>query len=224
MRKWFFQYQKKVAISSQKFAHFRISENRFSDIRNYFLIWRNIYWYSYSALHTLLLVWITFYWAQLLGLLISMVKILETREIWIYMFQSTLKKYANIVSYIKEVCYGMTCPMRWQDSRHTMAFVFIVLHVLCFKPIHIAPLKFLCISLIYVCISVQRNQFMSFNNQLPVVEQYNYQILLLYKMWWYYNKFDSTNSLAVCYWCVKVPQCGYMEHGLKLIMFYGQNI
>ena len=46
------------------------------------------------------------------------------------------------------------------------------------------------------------------------------QILLLYKMWGYHNKFDSTKSLRICYWCVKIPQCGYMGHGLKLITFY----
>ena len=38
-------------------------------------------------------------------------------------------------------------------------------------------------------------------------------------MWWYY-KFDSPKSLGVCYWCVKIPQHGYMEHGLKHILFY----
>ena len=38
------------------------------------------------------------------------------------------------------------------------------------------------------------------------------QILMLYKTWGYYNKFDS---LGVCYWCAKVQQCGYMEHGSK---------
>ena len=49
------------------------------------------------------------------------------------------------------------------------------------------------------------------------------QILLLYKTWWYYNKFDSTKSLGVCYWSVKIPQCSYMGLGLKLIMFYVQK-
>ena len=39
----------------------------------------------------------------------------------------------------------------------------------------------------------------------------------------YYNKFDSTISLGVCYWCVKIPQCGFIGHGLKLITFYVQN-
>ena len=49
------------------------------------------------------------------------------------------------------------------------------------------------------------------------------QILLLYKMWRYSNKFDSPKSLGVCYWCVKIPQCGYMEQGLKQIAFYVQQ-
>ena len=31
------------------------------------------------------------------------------------------------------------------------------------------------------------------------------QILLLYKTWWYNNKFDSTKSLVVRYRCVKIP-------------------
>ena len=44
------------------------------------------------------------------------------------------------------------------------------------------------------------------------------QILLLYKTWQYYNKFDSTKSVGVHYRCVKIPQCGYMEHGLKDII------
>ena len=29
--------------------------------------------------------------------------------------------------------------------------------------------------------------------------------------------------IGVCYWCVKIPQCGYMEHGLKHITFYVQK-
>ena len=49
------------------------------------------------------------------------------------------------------------------------------------------------------------------------------QILLLYKTWGYYNKCDSTKSLGVCYWCVRIPQCGYMVHGLKLKAFYVQK-
>ena len=49
------------------------------------------------------------------------------------------------------------------------------------------------------------------------------QILLLYKTWWYYNKFACTKSLGACYWCVTIPQCGFMEHGLKHITFYVQK-
>ena len=33
----------------------------------------------------------------------------------------------------------------------------------------------------------------------------------------------TTKSLAVCCWCVKIPRCGYMGHGLKLITFYVQK-
>ena len=42
-------------------------------------------------------------------------------------------------------------------------------------------------------------------------------------MWRYYNKFDSTKPLRVRYRCVKIPQRGYMEHGLKDIAFYVQK-
>ena len=49
------------------------------------------------------------------------------------------------------------------------------------------------------------------------------QVLMLCKTWRYYNKFDSPKSLGVCYWCVKIPQCGYMELGLKHISFYVQK-
>ena len=45
-------------------------------------------------------------------MLMSMVIILGARKIWIYMYRNTPKKYANVVSHIKEACYGMTCPMR----------------------------------------------------------------------------------------------------------------
>ena len=41
------------------------------------------------------------------------------------------------------------------------------------------------------------------------------QILLPYKTWRYYNKFDSAKSLVVCYLCAKIQEYGYMEHGLK---------
>ena len=40
-------------------------------------------------------------------------------------------------------------------------------------------------------------------------------ILLLHKTWGNHNKFDSTKSLTVYYWYVKVPQCGYMEHKIR---------
>ena len=46
------------------------------------------------------------------------------------------------------------------------------------------------------------------------------QILLPYKTWRYYNKFDSPKSLGLRYWYVKIQQCGYMKHGLKHISFY----
>ena len=46
------------------------------------------------------------------------------------------------------------------------------------------------------------------------------QILLLYKTWEYYNKFDSMKSFGVSHWYVKITQCGYIEHGLEYITFY----
>ena len=49
------------------------------------------------------------------------------------------------------------------------------------------------------------------------------QILLQYKTWVYYKKIDSTKSMGVCYWCVKIPQPRYMGHGLKVITFYVQK-
>ena len=55
------------------------------------------------------------------------------------------------------------------------------------------------------------------------LHSYISQILLLYKTWWYYNKFDKTRSLGVCYWLVIITQCGHMEHGLKHITFYVQK-
>ena len=36
----------------------------------------------------------------------------------------------------------------------------------------------------------------------------------------YHNKCDSTKSMGTYYWCVRIPQCGYMKHGLKHILFY----
>ena len=39
----------------------------------------------------------------------------------------------------------------------------------------------------------------------------------------YYNKFVPSKSLGVCYWCVKIPQYGYLDHGLKHISFYVQK-
>ena len=48
-------------------------------------------------------------------------------------------------------------------------------------------------------------------------------ILLQCKAWRYYRKFDFTKSLGVRYRCVKIPQCGYMEHGLKYKVFYIQT-
>ena len=49
------------------------------------------------------------------------------------------------------------------------------------------------------------------------------QILRLYKIWGYYNKFDSMKSLGVYYCYVKISKCAYMKHGLEYIMFYVQN-
>ena len=45
-------------------------------------------------------------------------------------------------------------------------------------------------------------------------------ILLLYKTWGYHNKFESLKSFRVCYWYVKMPWCGCVEHGLEYITFY----
>ena len=50
------------------------------------------------------------------------------------------------------------------------------------------------------------------------------QILLLYKMGGYYNKFDSMKSIGIYYLCVKMPKCRYMEHGLKHITFDVQKL
>ena len=49
------------------------------------------------------------------------------------------------------------------------------------------------------------------------------QILRLYKIWGYYNKFDSMKSLGVYYCYVKISKCAYMKHGLEYIMFYVKN-
>ena len=40
----------------------------------------------------------------------------------------------------------------------------------------------------------------------------------------FHNKFDSTISLGVCYWCVKMPHCDYMEYGLNYITFHVKKI
>ena len=48
------------------------------------------------------------------------------------------------------------------------------------------------------------------------------QILLLYKVWVYYNKFDCGiigGILPICQY-VKMPQCGCVEHGLEYTTFY----
>ena len=49
------------------------------------------------------------------------------------------------------------------------------------------------------------------------------QILMLYKAWGHYNIFDSSKSLGVWYWYVKIPHWGYMGHWLKHITFYVQK-
>ena len=141
------------------------------------------------------MVWhLTTYVMMLLWLLMSMVIILGAQAIWIYMYRNTPKNYANVVSHIKELCYGMTCPMRYnnpihlmhlkviivstldEDSPHTMSFVFVILHVPCFKPTHVISLKCLYILCIYVCISsILRLVFYS-----PVCIWYNVGIQLFY--------------------------------------------
>ena len=35
---------------------------------------------------------------------------------------------------------------------------------------------------------------------------------------------SDQGEIALWYWCAKIPQCGYMGHGLKDIGFYVQNI
>ena len=55
------------------------------------------------------------YWIKSMYIILEARKkviILEARKIWVYMYPSTPKKYANVVSHTKEVCYGMTYPMR----------------------------------------------------------------------------------------------------------------
>ena len=49
------------------------------------------------------------------------------------------------------------------------------------------------------------------------------QILLVYKMWEYYNKFTSMKSFRGILLMCQIQQCGYMEHALKSITFYVQK-
>ena len=59
---------------------------------------------------------------------------------------------------------------------------------------------------------------MSYNNQLAVIQQYfasnavTESVEVLQQIWLY-------EIIGVCYWCVNIPQCGYMEHGFKDIAF-----
>ena len=39
----------------------------------------------------------------------------------------------------------------------------------------------------------------------------------------YHNQFDFMKSLELYYWYINLPQCGYVEHGLKYITFYVQK-
>ena len=63
---------------------------------------------------------------------------------------------------------------------------------------------------------------MSYNNHLPVVWQYFTNIAGT-QNGYYWSKFESTKSLGVCYWWVKIPLCGCMEYGLKHIACYVQK-
>ena len=45
------------------------------------------------------------------------------------------------------------------------------------------------------------------------------QMLMLHKVWLYYNKFDSTKSFRVYHWYVQMPRCGCMEHGLYIAVY-----
>ena len=48
------------------------------------------------------------------------VTIQEVPKIWISTYQDVLKNFVNIVSYIKAVCCGMTCPMSRKNPAHLM--------------------------------------------------------------------------------------------------------
>ena len=39
-----------------------------------------------------------------------------------------------------------------------------------------------------------------------------------------FSRSTKAKNRVKCYGCAKIPQCGYMEHGLKDIAFYVQNI
>ena len=63
---------------------------------------------------------------------------------------------------------------------------------------------------------------MSYNNQLPVEQQYFTNIaaiqnVVVLKQIWPYE------IIGVFNWCVKMPQCVYVEHELKYITFYVQK-
>ena len=47
-------------------------------------------------------------------------------------------------------------------------------------------------------------------------------ILLLYRIWVHYNKFDLMKSLGLDYWYIKMTRCNCEEHGLEYITFYVQ--
>ena len=68
----------------------------------------------------------------------------------------------------------------------------------------------------------EANQLIHYNNQPAVVKQCFTNIAAIQNME-YYGKFEPTESMGGYYWYVKILQCGYMEHGLKYIVFYVQK-
>ena len=77
---------------------------------------RRYYILIVSMFKRIYLVWHLIIYAMMLPRLPRyMIIILEVMEIWIYTYWSVPKNFANVVLHIKDVDFGMTCPMKWKN-------------------------------------------------------------------------------------------------------------
>ena len=134
-------------------------------------------------------------------------------------------KHGDVTYLSRATCdvYGRNLDIKMQHKCYEKCILLIYKNSKCKELILHSFIQQSCFTMILpLAVSSPNNVLIRYDNQLPVVQQYFKNIAaiqnmgVLWKIWLY-------KILGVYYWYLKIPQCWYMEQGLKDIAFYVQK-